>query len=65
MCDSQATSVLCPCKQRAVLQKEQPCSGKTGDTAAPSPAVESEMHHSDSALGKKYDTERDCDQIKN
>lgn len=36
-------SVLCPYKQRAGLQRERPCSGKTGETAAASPAAENQI----------------------
>lgn len=59
--DSQAMSVLCPHKQRAAPQREQPYSGKTDETAAASPA--------DSNQIKKYVTVtqlsegKDCKQI--
>lgn len=36
-------SVLYPHTQRAGLQREQPCCGKTGETAAASPAAENQM----------------------
>lgn len=45
-------SVLCQHKQRAGLQREQPCSGKTGETAPASPAAENHKKNksSDSEL---------------
>lgn len=50
--------MLCPCKQRAGLQREQPCFGRTGETAAASPGIRSKTHHSDSALREKHNEEK-------
>lgn len=56
-------SVLCPHKQRAGLQRERPCCGKTEETAAASPAAENQMKTTlqwlntdvESASGEKED----------
>lgn len=50
--DSLARHLLCPCKQREGLQKEQPCSGRTGQTAAASPAAVEEIKHKHRAVSQ-------------
>lgn len=56
--DSQARHSLSPCKQREGPQTELPCSGRTGQTAAASPAAAEQIkkiHCSESAVTGRVD----------